>query len=208
MYVATARFAALAACGAGPEPRRWTDQDVYVKSEEAWQVSWERIYDARTHLFYDQVWSYDPEKRLASLPTPEEIHRQFPNRNGWGTGMEDCAIGAGVMMSMICERFEATRDASLRRPAEQVFAGMVLLGTLSPSEGFVIRGVCPVDQRSHYCESSRDQYMWYMLLQEQVSLEALYQLVCKGFTTARRHIGRPCGWGSCEQVFALTRAEP
>jgi hypothetical protein len=39
---------------------------------------------------------------------------------------------------------------------------MTLLGALSPSEGFVIRGVCPADQKSHYCESSRDQYTWYV----------------------------------------------
>ena len=139
-----------------------TDEQLYAKAEEAWRASWERFHDERTHLFYDRVSSYDPKKRLASLPTPEEIGRQFPNRNGWGTGMEDCAISGGVMLSMICDRFEATKDATLRRPAGKVFAGMVLLGTLSPSQGFVIRGVCPADQRSHYCESSRDQYTWHV----------------------------------------------
>ena len=158
LLVATAILAGSPAGAAAPAPPRYSHEELRAKAEEAWQASWERFYDERTHLFYDHVCSYDPQKRLALLPTPEEIHRQFPNQNGWGTGMEDCAISAGVMMSMICDRFEATRDPSLRRPAEKVFAGMVLLGTLSPSEGFVIRGVCPVDQRSHYGESSRDQY--------------------------------------------------
>jgi hypothetical protein len=139
----------------------YTDDQLHAKMEEAWRASWERFYDGQTHLFYDYVCSYDPKNRLAALPTPEEIRRQFPNRNGWGTGMEDCAISGGAMLSMICDRFEATRDVTLRQPAEKVFAGMVLLGTLSPSKGFVIRGVCPADQRSHYCESSRDQYTWY-----------------------------------------------
>ena len=138
-----------------------TDEHLYTKAEEAWRASWERFYDERTHLFYDHVCSYDPKERLAALPTPNEISRQCPNRNGWGTGMEDCAISGGVMLSMICDRFEATNDVTLRQSAGKVFAGMVLLGTLSPSEGFVIRGVCPADQRSHYCESSRDQYTWY-----------------------------------------------
>jgi lysophospholipase L1-like esterase len=138
-----------------------TDEQLCSKAEDAWRASWERFYDDRTHLFYDRVCSYDPKKRLAFLPTPEEIGRQYPNRNGWGTGMEDCAISGGVMLSMVCDRFEATRDAALRQPAGKVFAGLVLLGTFSPSEGFVIRGVCPADQRSHYCESSRDQYTWY-----------------------------------------------
>ena len=138
-----------------------TDQQLCDKMTEAWQSSWNRLYDDRTHLFYDRVCSYDPAKRLASLPTPEEISRQHPNRNGWGTGMEDCAISGGVMMAMVCDRFAATHDTTLRKSARKVFAGLVLLGTLSPSEGFVIRGVCPTDQRSHYCESSRDQYTWY-----------------------------------------------
>ena len=154
-------FAGLPDAGAATEPPGYPDAALYAKTQEAWQATWERFYDQRTHLFYDHVCSYDPEKRLALLPTPEEIGRQYPNRNGWGTGMEDCAISAGVMMSMICDRFEATRDRSLGGPAGQVFAGMVLIGTLSPSQGFVIRGVCPADQRSHYSESSRDQYTWY-----------------------------------------------
>jgi len=161
LVVAATILAGFPAHGAAPEPHPLSDEHLYAKAEEAWRASWERFYDDRTHLFYDRVCSYDPKKRLASLPTPEEISRQYPNRNGWGTGMEDCAISGGVMLSMICDRFEATRDKTLRQPAGKVFAGMVLLGTLSPSEGFVIRGVCPADKRSHYCESSRDQYTWY-----------------------------------------------
>ncbi len=138
-----------------------TDEQLYAKVEEAWQATWDRFYDERTHLFYDRVCSYDTAKRLACLPTPEEAARQYPNRNGWGTGMEDCAISTGVMLSMICDGFAATGEQGLRPAAEKVFAGMVLLGTLSKSKGFVIRGVCPTDGRSHYCESSRDQYTWY-----------------------------------------------
>lgn len=143
------------------EPGPVSDGQLHAKAQEAWQASWQRFYDDRTHLFYDYVCSYDPQKRLAGLPTPEETRRQYPNRNGWGTGMEDCAISGGVMLSMICDRFEATQDTSLRPFAQKAFAGMVLLGTLSPSEGFVIRGISPTDGRSHYCESSRDQYTWY-----------------------------------------------
>ncbi|MDD4872156.1 MAG: hypothetical protein PHR77_16495 [Kiritimatiellae bacterium] len=162
LIVAAAIFDAIpVARAADGEPQPVTDEQLYAKAGEAWQASWERFYDERTHLFYDRVSSYDPKKRLDTLPTPEEISRQYPNRNGWGTGMEDCAISAGVMMSMICDRFAATGDVGLHQPAEKVFAGIVLLGTLSPSGGFVIRGVCPADRRSHYCESSRDQYTWY-----------------------------------------------
>jgi len=153
---------ARASCAGAKAMDGVTDGQLYAKVEEAWRATWDRFYDERTHLFYDRVCSYDAAKRLAYLPTPKEIHRQYPNRNGWGTGMEDCAISAGVILSMICDRFAVTGDRGLRAAAEKVFAGMVLLGTLSPSKGFVIRGVCPADGRSHYCESSRDQYTWYV----------------------------------------------
>lgn len=152
----------LAAMGLGEEPAPdFTDAQLLAKADQAWQVSRQRFFDERTDLFYDFVCSFDPARRWSGLPTPEEIARQFPNRNGWGTGMEDCAISSGVMLSMLCDRFEATGDAALGEPAREVFAGMVLLGTLSPSEGFVLRGICPADGKSHYCESSRDQYTWY-----------------------------------------------
>ena len=61
-------------------PQRVADEQLYSKAEEAWQASWERFYDERTHLFYDHVCSYEPKNRLATLPTPEEIGRQFPTR--------------------------------------------------------------------------------------------------------------------------------
>ena len=144
------------------QPQSVTDQQLREKAEEAWRAAWDRFYDDRTHLFYDFVCSYDPEKRWAGLPMPEEAQRQYPNPNGWGTGMEDCAISGGLMMSMICDRFAATADSGLRPFAEKVFAGLTSLGTLGSSEGFVIRGICPGDGRSHYCESSRDQYTWYV----------------------------------------------
>ena len=138
-----------------------SDEQLRAKAEDAWRAAWDRFYDDRTHLFYDFVCSYAPEKRLAGLPTPEEIRQQNPNPNGWGTGMEDCAISGGLLLSMICDRFAATGDTGLRPFAGKAFAGLASLVTLGSSEGFVIRGVCPADARSHYCESSRDQYTWH-----------------------------------------------
>lgn len=161
-FVAVAAIlAAMSPSAAAAEPSSVSNQQLRAKVEEAWRHSWQRFYHDRTHLFYDFVCSYDPQKRLAKLPTSKDTSRQYPNRNGWGTGMEDCAISGGVMLSMICDRFTATNDADLRPFAQKAFAGMVLLGTLSPSEGFVIRGVSPADGKSHYSESSRDQYTWY-----------------------------------------------
>lgn len=139
-----------------------TNQQLHEKALEAWHESWSRFYDERTHLFYDYVCSYDPEKRLAGLPTPEEARRNDPNPTGWGTGMEDCAISGGLILSMICDRFAVTGEEQLREAAGKVFAGMASLGTVCGSEGFVARGITPLDGRSHYSESSRDQYTWYV----------------------------------------------
>ena len=155
-------LAAGTALAAATQAQPVTDQQLRHQVEEAWRASWDRFHHEGTHLFYDFVCSYQPEKRWAGLPTPEEARRQVPNPNGWGTGMEDCAISGGLMMAMICDRFEATQDATLRPYAQKVFAGLVSLGTLGATEGFVIRGLCPADGRSHYPESSRDQYTWYV----------------------------------------------
>ena len=130
---------------------------LHQKAGEAWRFAWQHLYDPGTSLFYDFVSSYDAKRRFAHLPTADEIARQYPNTNGWGTGMEDSAITAGVMMSMLCDRYQATGDAALREPAAKVFAGMVLCGTLSPARGLVLRSVSPFDGTSHYIETSRDQ---------------------------------------------------
>jgi hypothetical protein len=160
-------LAAAILCGtpspaAPPAAIQVTDSQLFAKADEAWRATWDRFYEERTHLFYDRVCSYDPARRLAFLPTPEEAARQYPNCNGWGTGMEDCAISGGVVMSMICDRYAATGDLGLREAGAKAFAGLVALTKHSASEGFVIRGLCPTDGRSHYCESSRDQYTWYV----------------------------------------------
>ena len=148
--------AAVASAGAP------SDAQLRAKAEDAWRAAWDRFYDDRTHLFCDYVCSYDPPKRLAGLPTPAEAAQQNPNPNGWGTGMEDCAISGGLMLSMICDRFAATGDAALRPCAQNVFAGLKALVESSATEGFVCRGLCPGDGKSHYPESSRDQYTWYV----------------------------------------------
>jgi len=139
-----------------------SDAELAAKMDEAWKVSWERFFDPRTNLFYDRVSSYEPAQRFATLPTLAEIAQLNPNHNGWGTGMEDCAISGGLLMAMVCDRHAVTGEASLRASATRIFRGLVLLGTVSSSPGFVARGVSPLDCLAHYDESSRDQYTWYV----------------------------------------------
>lgn len=132
------------------------------KAELAWDVSWQRFFRQETNLFYDYLTSFDPERSQSHLPTVDEIQRQYPNARGWGTGMEDSAISAGIWMTAICARYDATGDEAMRGYASKVFDGMKLLMSVGSSSGFVARSVSPEDKYSHYKESSRDQYTHYV----------------------------------------------
>ncbi len=126
--------------------------------DRLWEVTWKRFYLPQTHLFYDYLTSYEPGRGLAHLPTAEEVRRQDPNECGYGTGMEDCMISAGVMLSLIVDRYAVTRDEGLRQRALDVFRGIRLCTTAHGVPGFVARGVCAEDLKSIYPNSSRDQY--------------------------------------------------
>ena len=84
--------------------------------------------------------------------------RQYPNVFGYGTGMEDCMISAGVMLSLIVDRHAVTGEESMREAALAVFRGIRLCATVHGVPGFLARGVCPEDRRGTYPNSSRDQY--------------------------------------------------
>jgi len=126
--------------------------------EQAWKTTWERFYLPKTHLFYDYLTSYEPGKELAHLPTAEEAARQDPNECGYGTGMEDCMISAGAMLSLIVDRYAVTKEEMLRERALGVFRGIRLCATAHAVPGFLARGVCADDLKSIYPNSSRDQY--------------------------------------------------
>ncbi len=134
------------------------EQQLYDKAEDAWNIAWTRYFRSETNLFYDYISSKDPAHSQDHLPKVEEVQQQFPNTCGWGTGMEDSAISAGVWMATICDRFDATGDEQMKACADQVWTGMALLMKVSKSSGFVPRSVCLADGESHYINSSRDQY--------------------------------------------------
>lgn len=140
--------------------------------ESAWRATWTRFYKSETNQFYDYLTSYEPEEGLAHLPTADEVGRQFPNKFGYGTGMEDCMISAGVMLDMIADRHAVTRDETLRVRAREVLQG-IRRSTLDHGyPGFVARGVCHESPRLIYKASSRDQYthvvhgLWVYFLSE------------------------------------------
>jgi len=137
------------------------NQQLFDRAEKAWNVSWSHYFRPETNLFYDYVSSKDPDTCQDHLPAADEVKRQFPNTCGWGTGMEDSAISAGVWMAAVCDRFDATGDWTMKTVAEKIWDGMELLVKVSKAPGFLARSVCIEDRQSHYIESSRDQYTHY-----------------------------------------------
>jgi len=97
--------------------------------DQMWEVTWKRFYLPQTHLFYDYLTSYEPGRELAHLPTADEVRRQDPNECGYGTGMEDCMISAGTMLSLIVDRHVVTHEEELRARARDVVAGIRLCAT-------------------------------------------------------------------------------
>ncbi len=114
-------------------------------------VLWRRFVDSEHLTIYD--W---PEYRTRRPPTAEEIRRCIPNVAGWATGMEDCAINGGVCLAAIVEGQAMGFD--LEDHIRRIYSGLRLLCTVSDRKGFLARGVRPEDGKSHYVNSSVDQY--------------------------------------------------
>ncbi len=135
-----------------------SDRLLRKRAESAWDTTWTRFYKPETNHLYDYLGSYERGRELAHLPTASEVMRQFPNKFGYGTGMEDCMISAGVMLDTIVDRHAVTRDATLRARAREILRGIQRATLNHRHPGFVARGVCHEDARLIYISSSRDQY--------------------------------------------------
>ena len=125
--------------------------------QKTWDYIWDRLYDDRTGMFYNHL-AGDDANATKYLPEPEMIRLLIPNPAGYGTGMEDCMLNAGLMMDAVIARYEATGDASMREYAAKICKGLILGASVSRKKGFLPRGVSPADCSSHYIDTSRDQY--------------------------------------------------
>ena len=133
------------------------------KLSDAWNFTFEKMLHPGTNLIYDyRVDTKDGDPLTWHLPSVEYIQKSIPNPCGWGTGMEDCMITAGVALDCILAKYEVTRDVSLRSMAKRVFSGMNLCASVSDQRGFLARSVSPVDGVTHYMDSSRDQYTHFV----------------------------------------------
>ena len=131
--------------------------------ENAWDFIWNRLFDERTCMFYNHLVGDEADAATKYLPEPEMIRLGIPNPGGYGTGMEDCMLNAGLMMDAVVARYEAAGDEGMREYAAKIWRGMELDASVSTQKGFLPRGVSPADCRSHYIDTSRDQYTnwWY-----------------------------------------------
>ena len=106
--------------------------------EAMWNSAWTRFFSPKTEVFYDLIISYDPQKSLEFVPTAGEIERlSKANPNGYSTGMEDGMIIGGIMMCAVLDKYEMTKDPSLKKFADAIARGMARCALSSKARGFV-----------------------------------------------------------------------
>lgn len=126
--------------------------------DKAWNFIFDKLVHPNTNQIYDYRSSEDADGAFRHLPTPEEMAKCIPNPCGWFTGMEDADINGGIMLDTTIERIEVTGDHSLMKYIDILYDGLMLNTKVSDQKGFLARAVHPADRKSHYMNSSRDQY--------------------------------------------------
>jgi len=121
----------------------------------AWNYCFNHLFCDKTNLFYDHLYSHEKHGNISGLPTIEQIKSQIPNPNGWSTGMEDSVICGSMMLD--CATAKGEKD-NIKR----IVDGLILCATCSREKGFIARSVSPIDNKTHYSNSSRDQYTHFI----------------------------------------------
>ncbi len=131
--------------------------------EKIWSYLMDNLFCKKTMLFYDFINTENRGKFENYLPTPEQIKRSVPNPCGWGTGMEDSMIHGGTMLEAALTAYDIYKDKRLLDLAKKFFSGMKNCASVSESEGFLARSISPCDGKTHYIDSSRDQYTHWIV---------------------------------------------
>lgn len=159
--------------------------DQYEKAiEKAWNYTFDRLYYPKTHMIYDFLMGESIEATLDEYPTAEEIAASSPNPCGWGTGMEDSTLSICPMLEAILARYQVTGEPEMKQYADMMYEGLKINGTIAPEPGFIARCVSPIDGKSIYMDSSRDQYTnWifgaHLLLHSELAEEAQKEVLRK-----------------------------
>lgn len=130
--------------------------DIDKKAAEAFDFICNKLFNQKTNLIYDS--KFDSE---SDLPTPEEISSGFPNPCGYDTGMEDGMINGATFLSACLARLRTEKDSYSEQLAHRLVAGMQQTAYSAKKPGFLPRAVCPADGKSHYIDSSVDQYTMF-----------------------------------------------
>ncbi len=94
----------------------------------------------------------------AALPTAEECKKAFPNPAGYATGIEDGTLSGGTMLDAAVTLYEKTGNTRAAAFARKLTHGLLSCAEAAQHPGFIPRGLCPEDGKSHYIDTSRDQY--------------------------------------------------
>lgn len=128
--------------------KRMEDVFLYIRN---------RLFSQKTNLIYDHI----VVGREGEFPTAAEIASGFPNPCGYSTGMEDGMINGATMLDACLLRYEKEWDCTAKEFAARLVKGMLDCAFSAKSEGFLPRGVAVEDGKSHYPDSSRDQYTMF-----------------------------------------------
>lgn len=121
--------------------------------EAAWRFVCDRLFFEKTNLIYDHVLD-----DLSYFPTSADAEASYPNPCGYGTGMEDSMINGASMLLACIGRWKLERNTEARELAHRLVKGILDCQATAKSYGFLPRSVTPLDGKSHYIDSSRDQY--------------------------------------------------
>ena len=125
--------------------------------KKAMELVFERYFCPETELFYEFVID-DENNAWFHLPSVKEINKQIPNPCGWGTGMEDSAMNGGNAIDALISAYNVTGNEEIKSYVHSIFRGLMRCAVSEKNEGFIARSISPFDKKSHYIESSRDQY--------------------------------------------------
>ena len=127
----------------------------------AWNYIFDRFFCPKTHLLYDAL-KGDTSKAYDFLPTPEQIHADYPNACGWGTGMEDSVLTGGLAADALLALYRKTGNKAIKPMLDELFQGLFACAEADGDSGFLARSLSPEDGKSFYSNSSRDQSTHYV----------------------------------------------
>ncbi len=96
-----------------------------------------------------------------STPTPENCKSSYPNPAGYDTEIEDCTLAGGSLLDACISLYNITNNNDTAAFAQALAEGLLHSAEVS-RDGFIPRGICRQDGKSHYIDSSRDQYTLFI----------------------------------------------